>query len=1154
MKRMLVCPWWIAFLVILGCWCGVSAGQTFQGSFTGIVSDPSGAIIVGAMVRVEEVSTGLIRETTTLDDGRYSVALLPPGQYRIAVERQGFERVIQGPFPLTVNQQLRVDFEMKLGVQTSTVEVKERPPVLDTVSSSVGTTVEQAKIAEIPLNGRHFLELTTLGPGIVPGTPGSRINDRGGAINVNGMRDSMNSYWLDGLDNTAIGVGQFTVVPPLDSVQEFRMETGGYEAKFGAHAGAQVNVVTRSGSNRLHGSLHEFFENTSLDARSFFDSVVAPVHRNQFGGALGGPVVVPQIYDGHDRTFFYFAYEGLRDRHGFFNRAVVPTDAERNGDFSDLLAPNCAQKNLLIDPFALFAGQVQPLMGPGGVNTLPFIDPVGQALVNLYPHANIPNAPCGTPNFVSLVNRQVNQNNFFGRVDQHWGTKDNVFFRINVNRDQEFLPPNTSSRAASTNLPGFATITHDQYLMTGIDWSHVFSPSLINELKLGYNRWQIRETIQDQGNTIAKQLGLQGINPAFSGVPLLNFTNYDGIGSNDTDPQNGAVNTFQIADTLTHVHRNHALAYGADIRSVDRGNFTLQTLTRGQYNFTGTVTGGFGQLPAVVGQGLGCVSPGCSFGNSIADALLGIPTFWVSGFTQNISGHIGEYDFFGQDTWKVRPNLTLILGVRYEYKGLATDRLNRFGNFDFQKGLLMLASDGPITEMNFDPTTMSFVPVGTTSLGSRAANRSLQLPDRDDFAPRVGFSWQPFHKSYFVVRGGYGIFYNQTIGDVFFLKTANPPFVQINAGNIGGALQALQTGAIIPGSGQLIQQALAGIVAPTFPTVSPFQINFQDAAIHEWNVDLQGELPGSWLLDLGYVGTRGLHLPREVDPNQPRPNPNTQTAPVPFPLFGGFSHTESSASSSYHSMQVKVERHYVRGLSFLGAYTYSKSIDDASDSFATSRSQNFPQNSNNLAAEKARSDFDFRHRLVLSYVYELPYRAEGRTLSNKPLFAVVRDWQISGIFTAQSGPVFTPQVSGNFSQADEQNVIGVGSPTDRPNVTGSALYAGQQTPNQWVLRSAFSAPSPFTFGNAGRNILTGPKLTDWDFALSRKFLARESKSLEFRAEVFNLMNHPNFDIPVRDLASANFGVITRTLGPVAGPASGGPGLPRQVQFGLKYAW
>lgn len=1171
---------WFVFLSLLLAGTSVSAfGQTFQGSITGSVTDPTGGVISGVVVSAVEQSKGFSRSATTLADGSYDIALLPPGGYRLSAEKEGFERSSRGAVDLTVNQHLKVDFQLKLGAQTTTVEVNAGVPVLDTQTSSVGTTLEQIKVEDIPSNGRHFLELTLLVPGVVPGTSGSRISDRGGAINVNGMRDSMNSYWLDGLDDTAIGVGQFTVAPPLDSVQEMRMETGVYDAKFGAHAGTQMNIVTKSGNNALHGDLYEFFRNSALDARNFFDSSVPPFRRNQFGGTAGGPVVLPGLYNGHDRTFFFFAYEGLRERRSFFNRALVPTLAERSGDFSGDVAPSCSAHHLLLDPLIL-VNPAAPLTVPSNDlrSLLPLLptgmaDPVGQAMVNLYPQPNTPGAGCGNANYIAQVNREINFDDLFGRVDHRWGTKDNLFIRYSLNRDNQFLPPNTSSRAASTNVPGFGTLTHDQDQMAGLDWTHQFNPVVINELKFGYNRWQIRDDNQDEGNPIAQRLGLQGL-PAISGkhigFPTLNFATYDGLGSNNTDPQAGAVNTFQLADTVTQVRGNHTLAHGVDLRSVERGNFSVDSLIRGEFDFTGLGTGGLvlgaiqsevaaGILPASVLQQLfqQCPPPpagNCVFGSGVADALLGLPTDWLSGFQQRISGHLGEYDFFGQDTWRIRPNLTLSYGLRYEYKGLVSDKYNRFANFDFNKGLLMVAGPSAVTLETVDPNTGLFVPVGKTSLGGPGENRSLQRPDKDDLAPRFGFAWQPFHNTETVIRGGYGIFYNQTFGDVFFLKSSNPPFVRINAGNIGAALPLVQNGTFPIASGAIITNALAGVVGAVFPALSPFQLDFQDGMVHEWNLDVQRQLFSSWVLDVGYVSTRGLRLPFESDPNQPVPDLIAQTVTARYPNLSGFSYTQSSGKSIYHALQVKVERHYTNGLSFLGGYTYSKSIDTNSSEFTTSRDQNFPQNSMNLAAEKGRSDFDYRHRLSLAYVYQLPIGKTVWKLDNSNLNYLIKGWELAGVFAAESGAPFTPQVSGNLSHADEEAVIGSGNPTDRPNLTGTSFYPARKTPDQYLLPSAFTAPAPYTFGNAGRNILTGPGLSSWDFSVIRKFRFSETKSLEFRSELFNLLNRANFDIPQRDVASASFGKIFNTLRPVAGIASGGPGEPREIQFGLRLIW
>jgi len=1150
-----------ACLLVLSAACAHSVyAQTFQGSFTGTVKDESGAVIAGAIVTAAEQDKGLLRNAVTRNDGLYDIALLPPGRYRVTAEKPGFEKTTRGDIQLTVNQQQQIDFTLKVGSQSTTITVEATPGVVDTQTASVGTTIGQTNVDQVPLNGRQFLELALLAPGVVPAPSGSRVSERGegGAINVNGLEDSMNSYWLDGLDDTSTAVGQYTVAPPLDAVQEFRMETGVYDAKFGAHAGAQVNVVTKSGTNEFHGTAYDFLRNTHLDAQNYFDPSVPPMHRNQFGGTVGGPFEVPGVYDGHDRTFFFLAYEGLQQHQGFFRQAVVPTATERLGDFSDLLA--CPQPvNLSLFGQPIFGNNLNALV-QGGL--IPSFDPVGQAFVNLYPAPANANT-CGNANYLAQLNQQIAYNTYMGRLDHHWGTKNSVFFRYNVNFDREYEPSGFYV-AGPGNVPGYGTNLHNEYQMAGFDWTHTFTPSVFNEFKFGYNRWQIREDNQDEGNPFAQQLGIQGVARSDAnqlGIPELTFTGYDSLGSNTTAPETVAVNTFQVADSVTQVHGNHLIEYGADLRSVLRGNSSIDSLIRGQFDFLGAVTG-----------------------NSIADALLGLPTDWIDGFQEYISGHLGEYDFFGQDTWKVNSKLTLNLGLRYEYKGLTTDKYNRFSNFDFSStacapfglttGALLVAgtSAAKVECPSVNPQTQAttYVPVGTRNLGGAGDNRALQYPDRHDFAPRLGIAWQPFGDSMTVVRAGFGLFYNQTFGDVYFQKGNNPPFVSITAGNLGAAQQALcvpgqgcQQGQIPVASGALIQEALVGVAAPVYPTMSPFQIDFDDATIQEWSFDLQRELPHSWLIDIGYVGTHGLHLPREVDPNQAMNLTSGGAAalaacqsafgcPRPYPVLSGFSYTESSGTSIYHGLQTKVEHHYSNGMALIGSYTYSKSIDTVSDPFSNNRDANFPQNSYNLAAERALSDFDFRHRATAGYVYDLPFGYRLWKLENSRANYLIQGWQLSGVFTAESGPHFTPNISENISGANESAVSA--NPTDRPNLTGSSLYPSSKTPSQWVSPSAFSFPSPFTFGNAGRNILTGQGLNSWDFSVIRRFKLTETRNIEFRGEMFNIFNRANFDIPVREVDSPSFGKILNTVLPVAGNASGGPGDPREVQLALKLTW
>jgi TonB-dependent receptor-like protein len=855
----------------------------------------------------------------------------------------------------------------------------------------------------------------------------------------------------------------------------------------------------------------------------------------------------------------------LREHRSFFNNSLVPTPAERAGDFSGLLDPSCPVQTMLLNPLALSQGQIQPFTNITEV--LPAADPVGQELANQYPQPNIPNASCGSANYSALVSRQVSFDTSTVRVDHRFNDRDFAFFRYNLNLVRQVLPTGALPESLTT-APGFGITARNSYQMAGADWTHIISPRLVNEFKLGYNRWQLREVNEDLGNPLAQNLGIQGVHQIGSqpaGVPNLNLAGYDSLGADEGVPQSGAVNTFQIADTLTQVYGPHTLSYGADLRSVRRGNFSIDNIIRGEFDFTGTVSGGFGQVTPQLEQALGCVPPSCIFGNSVADLLLGLPTFWINGFQQYVSGAFGEYDFFGEDDWRVNRKLTLNLGLRYEYKGLATDKHDHFANFDFNSGLLMLAGRSAVTLASFDPATGTYAPVGTRNLGSEGQNRALQNRDRNNFAPRIGFAWQPFSDSRTVVRGGYGVFYDQTFGDVYFQKSNNPPFVQINTGNLSSALPLIQSGTFLPGSGEIIQNALTGIVGTVYPTLSPFQLNFNDAVIQEWSLNLQRQLGSAWLLDIGYLGTRGLHLVQETDPNQPmnlsvNGSPATLAAcqstgcPRPYPNLSGFSYTQSSGSSTYHALQVKAERRFSRGLSVLGAYAYSKSIDTTSGPVSDSRNANFPQNSYNVAAEKAVSDFDFPQRLSVACLWAMPFGSTTAKLDNAHLNYLIEGWQLGGVLTAASGPPFTPFVSGNLSGADEVQITGSGNDTDRPNLTGGGFYPGRQTPQQWVSASAFTPPAAFTFGNAGRNILRGAGLGSFDFSVLRDFRLGEGKALQFRAEMFNLFNRANFDIPQRDLASPSFGQIFNTVQPVAGLASGGPGEPRELQLALRLLW
>jgi hypothetical protein len=1177
--------------VFLGALVALCVGQSLglraqqvQGSFTGTVTDQSGALIPGVKVTAEEVNTGATRSTTTLPDGSYIIPLLQPGQYRLSAEKAGFEKAIQGPIDLLVDANPLVDFQMKVGSQTTAVTVESTAPLLETQTATVGTTIEQAKVSELPYNGRSFLQTMLFTPGVVPGVQGSELNDnRGGSINVNGLREDMNSFLLDGMSDTSIAVGAYTAAPSLDSIQEFKMETGVYDARFGVSGGAQVNIVTKSGTNQLHGTLYEYLRNNDLDARNFFEPAVPPFHRNQYGASLGGPIVLPHIYDGHDKSFFFLNYEGLRDNHSFFSYAHVPTVAEQGGDFSDI-APGspCSHTTLLLDPL-LLVNPAAPVTIPGNnlnniAPDLPAgtLDPVGQALVGLYPSPNIANAPCGGEDYQQQVLRIIDTNSFVGRFDHRWGSKDSLFYRYTLTTESTLTPS-----GLPTGVPGFGTRRVDWFDQTGLDWAHAFTPTLISEAKVSYNRWQYRWNNEDQGRAISQLLGLKGAPTAYrdTGAPNLSFAGYDGLGADTSYPQAGAVNSFQFADTLTYIHGTHSFDFGTDIRPIKRGNFFEDIYARDDYSFNGVVTGSavLGALPSSVQAELlaACPTSSCGFGNGVADALFGLPTSWVRGSSGYISGTGTEYDFFAQDRWKVRPNLTLSLGLRYEYNSLITDKYNHFGSFDFNKGLVLAAGTSAASLLSFVGTTGAsglpigqFDQVGTENLGSVSENRALQLPDHTDWGPRLGLAWMPFGNEKTVIRTGGGIYYDQMVGELYFQKSFNPPYFQLSQGNLldneQAVFTALQTppsaGGLPLATGLLLQNLF---VAPSlsqalFPELSPVNLHVKEARIFEWTFDVQRQL-GSWLLDLGYVGTRGLRLPYFWDPNQPNNalytggptciagTPANTPCPRPYPDYETMTYTDLIGTSIYHALQVKVERHYSSGLAIIGAYTYSNSLDTNSAYDGTTASPNFPQNSYDRAAEKARSDFDYAQRASLAYVYDLPFGNRIGKLQNTKANYLVKGWEVAGIAMLQSGAPYTPHVDGNPSNNIDNN--------DRPNVVpGVSFYPAHKSVNQWTNPAAFSYPAYYTFGNAGRNILTGPGLADWDFSLIRNFKLGESKTLQFRAEMFNIFNRANFTLPNADWSSTSFGVIGNTVQPIAGQASGGPGDPREIQFALRLTW
>lgn len=1039
--------------------------QADTGTILGVVRDAQGATVRGANVTLTQVQTNQVRLLSTDDEGNFRAPLLPVGEYRIEVEATGFKRAVQEKVDLKINQSLRLDVALAVGNITEQVVISTEAPLVQSETATVGAVIDNKKVVDLPLNGREFLQLNLLVAGAVPGAEGSQLGTQGGAINVNGAREASNNYLLDGIDNNDLAINQFVISPSIDAIQEFQLQSSTYSAEFGRSGGAQINVAIKSGSNSLHGTAFEFLRNARLDAKNFFDppdQKIPQFQRNQFGGTIGGPI-------SKDRTFFFFNYEGTRIRQAITRLARVPTVLEKRGDFSqtDLNGDGLVNSSdVLINPAT--GTQFPGNRIPGGA-----LDPIGSAIASFFPD---PNRGDPVQNLVStpILQNTVNQINV--RIDHRFSKDDTFFARYSYSNEDRFNP--FDPLVDPTNIPGFGSSTINRGQSLALSYTHLFSPTLINEARFGINRLRGGIFQENIGNDIGGDLGIPGLprNERDFGFPSVNVIGFDQLGEATNLPQDRRDNTFQMIDSLSLLRGKHSIKIGADIRRFQL-NFFLDAVARGVFVFAPVFTG----------------SP-------LGDLLIGRPFLTVNA---EISGgdsglRTTAYNFYAHDDFKVTPNLTLNIGLRYEYNQPPVDVHDRGAVFDFEsRSLKILGRDG--------------VP------------RSGVEPDRNNFAPRFGFAWRALGNDKMVIRGGYGIFYDVSILNGNIFPGFNPPFFSVNQFFTTPAAVLTLDDPFPTGS------LVAGVVSP-----STLERHFRDGYLQQWSLTVQRQITPNLVFDVGYVGSKGTRLVRQRNANQPLPgtDPNVN-ARRPIPAFGDISVVESSAASVYHALQLRAEKRFSRGLSFLAAYTWSKSIDDASALFGTRGDGNLAQNHNNLKAERGLSNFDTRHRFSLSYIYELPFGSGRRYLNTAKGIsnAILGGWQLTGIVALQSGQPFTPQLSIDNS--------GTGSLTDRPNIVGDP-EPDNKGPDQWFDPKAFAIPVAGAFGDAGRNILIGPSFKSFDLGLFKQFQLSEGHRIQLRGEFFNVFNHPNFNLPNRFIDQAAAGKVATAR------------TSRQVQLALKY--
>lgn len=1082
----------VAVLLSIQALNGLEVQAQTTGTIYGDISDPTGAAITGATVTATNLQTNLRRSTTTGSGGSYTFTLLPVGRYRISVEAAGFKSG-RAEVDLQVETNLRVDFKLEVGQLTEEVLVSSGAPLVDTVSTTLGKVVEERRIVDLPLNGRNFLQLGVLQAGVTPPIPGIDVvgsgtnNTPGGTrfnFSVNGMRITSNNHLLDGVNNVEPVTGSAMIVPAPDALQEFRILTSNYGAEYGRAGGSIVTVLTKSGTNGFHGSVYEFFRNDVFDARNFFAPEVPALKQNQFGATIGGPII-------KDRTFFFGGYEGFRQRKGIPVSAPVPSLAVRRGDFSqEAIKP--------IDPLTrqLFPGNIIPQER---------IDPIARRVLQLWPEPNL-----GTNIWTSAPSGANDRDQFMARLDHSFlGGRNRFTGRYLFDEGSQLIPLGhfASNAAPNIQVPGFSNEDSNRFQNLMLADTHIISSRIINEFRFSYQRANVatgkpvnqvdpatlgftfpKVTSINVAPSIAVS-GITGVGPPIFGRRLYNF--------------------FEFADDVAITAGKHSLKFGTDIRHTRL--YTLYTsLAHGTFTFNGLATANF-----AIGNP----------GNPQADLLLGLPfLFLQAAGKEDKTLRQTAYYFFSQDDFRVSRRLTLNLGLRYELLPGFTERDH------------LLLTFIPGRQSVISPT----LPNGLLHNGDPGVPDTLFPTEKKNFAPRLGLAWDPLGDGKTSVRAGYGIFYDESALVQTYNVFQAPDFQPIAVRILPGILSPGSFADPFGGNSPFRPPLQLPVQVGPGTTNTWIAADTRPAYIQHWNLTLQRQVTSSLAVEVAYVGNKGTRLQGNIDINQPVFTPDATTGNInarrPFSQFGSALQVTPVFNSNYHGLQTTVTQRLSRGLSFQASYTWSKAIDEVTAPTAfflipgqTSRIQDV----RNLKLDRGLSAFDLRHRFVMSYIYELPFFKQSTGLAHH----VLGGWKFSGITSLQSGHPFTVTDSSDPNR-DMDTVA------DRTNLLRDPnLPSDQRTVQRWFDTTAFrrftTAQAP-TLGNAGRNIVISDGIINFDIGLAKDFRVTEETRFEFRWEVFNLFNHPNFGTPVNDFNSPSFGRVFNTSTP-----------ERIMQFGLK---
>jgi len=1167
--------------------CSPASHAQANGSFSGTVLDKSGANVVGAKITATSQGTGLSRDGISDDAGHYLIPLLPVGIYTLHVEFTGFQPTDTKDLRLQVDEAREVDFTLAPSSVTSTVEVSAAEVAVETTNASLGQVITAQQVTQLPLNGRDFVQLATLTPGTTAetntssffnGAASSEVSARGSfSLSVGGSRPNSTDWLLDGMDNNELTAGGIAILSSIDSIQEFKVLTYDYSAEYGYRAGPTVLVTTKSGSNEFHGSLFEFFRNTSLDAKSYFAILPEKFNLNQFGGSLGGPIR-------KNKTFFFLDGEQKYQRKGITFTGLVPSVANRTGDFSsDALGnplpvpvngqpvPTGAIVNPNVSSTTFFqcspSGVPLPALANGSqplgtaCNKIPsnLINPIAAQMINLYPLPNTVNQGSFF-NFVNEPVRELDETKFDIRLDNSFSATDNFYARFSYDQANSVVPGGGGPGSfAEANAFGSNQIIINHGRNVTLSETHVFSPNTVNQISGGYNRIFDYISSQGTGTCTAAIIGIPGANLdcnaanvcAPQGISCgLTSTQFDGgfwaLGDRGFAPFIGGTNVFALNDSLDMIRGKHDIKVGLGIRA-NQMNTRTEGFQDGYWVVTGLWTG-----------------------NPESDFLLGLPSLAIHDQTfdgSTIGRRWKTFRPFVQDDWRVTPNLTVNLGLAWNLTSPISEVANRQADFNPANGTFLIAGNTP-----FGPNDGKWVGINY---------------DKGALEPRIGVAWKPRGSDRMVVRAGYAIVHDGSWSQGAQGLWQNPPYYAESdlfafGGNCTFPTAACASNPANTPSAISLSQGFQIFTGPPNPadftgTIQAQNLNFKLGMVQQYNATVEREVPGQILITAAYVGSHGTHI--LIDGNNlnvTTPDAcggvvpgytlgcgaNGAALPIPYPAFAfsTISNISDQGRYSYNSFQVKAETKSSRhGLYALIAYTYAHTYDNGlSDGLGSSIGATYYPLPNWNRLDWALSQINLNNDFTASVIYDLPF-GRGKHFGsewNGALNTLLGNWQATTIVKITSGfPVFVVN-SDNGSGVNFENN---GNSLNRPDIVGNPNQAGSfaanptcigptrvHTPSSWFNPCAFVPAADGELGDASRTPLSGPDFVNTDFSLIKQFrLPWEGLGLSFRAEFFNLFNHPQFALPVSsigyaDISATGFGSISSTVN-----------NPRLVQFALK---